>query len=71
MTDSWREGARSGAYDETCPGCATPAPALVWRFKKMGKHTLVFCQHCNKVHVDGDFAVDVKDDGPLAVHGKE
>ena len=66
MADEWREGARREDPNETCPGCFFVGPALVWRFKKMGKHTLVFCQKCNKVHVDGDLATTVEPPGPPA-----
>lgn len=53
--EGWTEGARSGNKSDVCPGCYFVGP-LVWDFQKMGKHRLVFCAVCNKVHVDGDLA---------------
>lgn len=50
----WKEGARSGFPDDTCPHCGAPGCVFRSDFRKFGKHSVSVCLACKTVTADGD-----------------
>ena len=54
MTDTFREGIRSGNPNDECPGCHTRGVILAMDFKKFGRHNIRVCLACHAVFDHGE-----------------